>query len=136
LIYLDTSVALAYLLAEDRKPPDTLWQEPLVSSRLLEYEVWNRIHSRNLGSSHGEAVGQLLGRVALLELSPPVLLRALEPFPVAVRTLDALHLSSLEFLRARGQKVLLASYDSRMIACARSWGIPLFPVDSEPGSRD
>jgi hypothetical protein len=30
LIYLDTSVALAYLLAEDRAPPDRLWQEPLI----------------------------------------------------------------------------------------------------------
>ena len=42
---------------------------------------------------------QLVGRVALLELAPPVLSRVLEPFPVVVRTLDALHLASLEFLR-------------------------------------
>lgn len=132
MTYLDTSVALAHLLAEDRKPPAALWQESLVSSRLLEYEIWNCIHSRGLGPTHGEAARQLLGRVALLELSPPVLSRALEPFPVAARTLDALHLSSLDFLRAGGQKVLLASYDSRMIACAQSWGIPLFPVDPEP----
>jgi len=39
VIYLDTSVALAYLLAEDRRPPDSLWENPLVSSRLLEYEL-------------------------------------------------------------------------------------------------
>ena len=34
MIYLDSSVALAYLLAEDRFPPDGLWDEQLVSSRL------------------------------------------------------------------------------------------------------
>jgi hypothetical protein len=45
VIYLDTSVALAQLLAEDRLPPERLWQETLVSSRLLEYEIWNRIHA-------------------------------------------------------------------------------------------
>ena len=40
MIYLDTSVVLAHLLAEDRMPPRKLWEEELVSSRLLEYELW------------------------------------------------------------------------------------------------
>jgi hypothetical protein len=39
VIYLDTSVALAHLLAEDRELPPVLWTEPLISSRLLEYEI-------------------------------------------------------------------------------------------------
>jgi len=39
MIYLDTSVVLAELLAEDERPPDSLWDDTLVSSRLLEYEV-------------------------------------------------------------------------------------------------
>ena len=48
MIYLDSSVALAHLLAEDRFPPDELWEEQLVSSRLLECEVWNRINAQQL----------------------------------------------------------------------------------------
>ena len=88
MIYVDTSVALAQLLAEDRTPPAALWAEPLVSSRLLQYELWNRIHARGLGSSHGEDVRHLLGRIALLELTSSVLARAVDPFPVAVRTLE------------------------------------------------
>jgi hypothetical protein len=52
VIYFDSSVALAYLLAEDRLPPLDLWQQQLVSSRLLEYEVWNWIHARRLECSH------------------------------------------------------------------------------------
>ncbi len=39
-----------------------------------------------------------MARVALVELHAPVLARALEPFPVAVRTLDACHLATAEFL--------------------------------------
>jgi len=39
LIYLDSSVALAQLFGEGRSPPEALWQEPLVSSRLLEYGI-------------------------------------------------------------------------------------------------
>lgn len=128
MIYLDTSVALAQLLAEDRRPPEALWREPLVSSRLLEYEAWNRVQARGLAGSHGEPLRLLLGRVAFLELAPPVLARALEPFPAPVRTLDALHLASLEFLRAQGQKPRLASYDDRMLAAARAMRIPLAPV--------
>jgi hypothetical protein len=125
MIYLDTSVALAHLLAQDRSPPATLWQEQLIASRLLEYELWNRIHARGLSRSHGEETRSLIGRVALIELAPTVLARALEPFPIALRTLDALHVASLEFLRERGQKVELASYDERMLAAARALRIPL-----------
>jgi len=128
VIYLDTSVALAQLLSEDRLPPIRLWNEPLVSSRLLEYELWNRIHARDLTATHAELARQFIGRIALLELSPPVLARALEPFPSPVRTLDALHLASLEFLRERGQAISLASYDERMIACARSLDIPIYSL--------
>ena len=128
MIYLDSSVALAQLLAEDRTPPETLWQESLVASRLLEYEVWNRLNARGLGRSHGEEARALIGRVALLELVPPVLGRALEPFPTPVRTLDALHLASLEFLRGRGQAVALATYDDRLLSAARAMGTPLLAL--------
>ena len=125
MIYLDTSVALAHLLAEDRSPPDSLWEDALISSRLLEYEIWVRVHARSLGRSHAEAVRQLLARIALIELAPPVLARALEPFPVAVRTLDALHLASMQFVIAHGQRLTLASYDDRMLAAARRLRIPV-----------
>ena len=67
----------------------------------------------------------LIGRLALIELDPAVLVRALEPFPAPVRTLDALHLASIEFLRSRRQTVELLSYDERLIAAARALRIPL-----------
>jgi hypothetical protein len=81
MIYVDMSVVLAELLAEDRRPAESFWNETLVSSRLLEYEVWIRVHGRKLARSHGDAARALVGRVALLELVSPVLTRALEPFP-------------------------------------------------------
>jgi predicted nucleic acid-binding protein len=126
VIYLDSSVALAHLLAEDRALPDSIWEKTLVASRLLTYEVWNRINARGLARSHGEEVRLLIGHLALIELAPAVLVRALEPFPVPVRTLDALHLASIEFLRARGQHVELASFDARLLVAARALRIPIF----------
>ena len=128
MIYLDSSVALAHLLGEERAPPDAIWREELVASRLMAYEVWTRINARKLSRSHGELVRALIGRVALLELVPPVLERALEPFPSEVRTLDALHLASIEFLRGQGQSVELATYDARMADAAQALGIALRPV--------
>jgi predicted nucleic acid-binding protein len=128
MIYLDTSVALAHVLAEDRVPPESLWQEALVSSRLIEYEVWVRIHARRLGNSRGDEVRALLARVSLIEMAPPVLARALEPFPTPVRPLDTLHLASMEFLRSNGQTVQLASYDRRLAAAARSMEFTILPL--------
>jgi predicted nucleic acid-binding protein len=122
VIYLDTSVLLAQLLAEDRSPEAGLWEETLVSSRLLEYEVWTRLNELGLAGTYGEDARALMGRVALLEMAPQVLNRALEPFPIGVRTLDALHLASLHFLKEQGQQVTLASYDGRMSAAAEALG--------------
>jgi predicted nucleic acid-binding protein len=128
LIYVDTSVVLAHLLAEDKTPPLRLWSEPLVASRLLHYETWVRIHSRGLASTHGEAVRANLARIAIVEMQGFVLQRASEPFPSPVRTLDALHLASMEFLRSHGQAVVLASYDDRMRVAAQAMEISLFDL--------
>lgn len=126
MIYLDTSVALAQLLAEDRRPPAGLWDEPLVASRLLEYETWNRLHARDLGRTHGDALRLLLARVSFLELNREVLERALQPFPGNVRTLDALHLASAAWLRENGVSVALATYDERMRETAPAMGLELY----------
>lgn len=128
MTYVETSVVLAQLLAEDRHPPESVWTGTLVSSRLTEYEVWTRVHARGLGASHGDAVRLLLGRLGFLELTPDVLLRSLDPWPAPVRTLDALHLASIKCLRALGQDVTMASYDERMTGAARRLSIPLFPL--------
>jgi predicted nucleic acid-binding protein len=125
VIYLDSSVALAQLFAEDRRPPEDLWREPLTASRLLQYEVWTRAHARRLDVPHGEKVRDLLDGVAYIELAPPVLARAVEPFPMPVRTLDALHLATMDFLRGHGQSIELASYDARLLAAARALRIPV-----------
>ena len=128
MIYVDTSVALAQLLAEDRVPPAAMWDDDLVASRLIEYEMWNRLYARGLAASHGGDARDLLSRIAMLELHPTVLARALKPFPAPVRTLDSLHLASVEFLRAQRQPVALATYDARMISAARKLRIPLFKL--------
>jgi len=113
------------MLAEDRRPPDGLWAQPLVASRLLEYELWTRLNARRLGPRTAKRRAGWSSGWRSSRCWPNVLARALEPFPVPVRTLDALHLASIEFLRERGQEIELASYDDRLVAAARSVGIPI-----------
>lgn len=128
MIYVDTSVILAHLLAEDRSPSDALWAEALVTSRLTMYETWVRLNARKLAASHGDLAREALGRLAVVELSPTVLERALEPFPTPVRALDALHLATLAFLTAQRQRPKLATYDVRMADAARRLGFELHPL--------
>lgn len=128
MIYLDTSVALAHFLGEGRAPEPDLWREALVSSRLLEYEFWNRLHARGLTRTHADGARALLARLSFMELSPKVLERALEPFPIAVRTLDTLHLATLDYLHSRNQPAALATYDERLAECAQAMGLPLAAV--------
>lgn len=126
MIYLDTSVALAYIFAEPRVPPTSFWENGLVASRLLEYEIWNWLHARSgSDAERKDRALRLLHRLVLVELTPATLDRALKPFPLPIRTLDALHLATVEYLRGNGREVELASYDSQLIAVARALGIKI-----------
>ena len=125
MIYLDTSVVLARLFAEDRSPPDAFWSQVFVASRLLEFEAFTRVHAHGAVSTHGSDARQLVDRVNLLEMSAEVLARALLPFAQPVRTLDTLHLATMVFLRSRGLSPALATYDQRLAAAAVGEGFTL-----------
>ena len=116
---------LARLFAEDRSAPDAFWSQTFVASRLLEYEVFNRVHARGAAASHAGDARQIVDRVNLLELSEAVLGRALRPFAQPVRTLDALHLATMDFLRGQGLGLALATYDQRLAASAVALGFAL-----------
>ena len=125
MIYLDSSVVLSRLFAEAQSPLDAFWSNNFTSSRLLEYEVLNRVHARAPGSALVVDARDLLDQCNLLNLSVGILARALAPFPAPVRTLDGLHLATMDFLRMRGQTAELASYDIRLNAAAQALGFPL-----------
>ena len=124
MIYVDSSVALAHLLSETRSPVDEFWSNETVSSRLMEYEVLNRLNSAGLGPEVTAAAGALIASVQLLDLSVGILARARETFPMRVRTLDALHLATMDFLRAHGQSIEVVTYDERLAAAAAALGFP------------
>ena len=127
MVYLDTSVALAEVLTEPVVPPTALWEEELISSRLLEYEAVTRLDRLGLIESHGDTARALIRKVSLIELVTPLVDRARHP-GMRLRTLDALHLASMLWLRDQGVEVRLASYDPRLNEAAERQGIPLYPL--------
>ena len=108
--------------------PSALWDARLASSRLLEYEVMNRVNSSEALARHAPLARAWIDRVALYEMSPQVLARALRPLPAPLRTLDALHLATMHFLRAEGLSVTLASFDKRLVAAAAVSGFDAEPL--------
>jgi hypothetical protein len=125
VIYLDSSVVLARVFAEPRSPPDAFWSQVLVSSQLLEYEVFTRVNARKSDALQRMQARHLVDRVTLSDLGQQELARALRAFPIPVRTLDGLHLATMDYLRAAGQRLELATYDQRLSAAAGSMGFTL-----------
>lgn len=122
MIYLDSSVALAEILSQVPRPTEAFWLQSMISSRLLQFEVWNRVHAYQADAAHHDKARILLRRVGYQEMNVATLARALRPFPVAARTLDGLHLATMDHLRETGIVTALASYDGRLLAAAAAMG--------------
>jgi predicted nucleic acid-binding protein len=128
VIYIDTSVVLAELFSETRRPPAIFWSERKISSRLLEYEIIVRLHARGEPASVLQLGRDILNRTELVDLDEAALERVLQPFPVNLRTLDAIHLSTMIFLQRRGITLELATYDARLGHAAAALGFALAVV--------
>jgi hypothetical protein len=61
----------------------------------------------------------------MVEMTRLVLARALAPFPIPVRTLDGLHLATVEYLYRQDSSLELGSYDEDLKAAAATLGIPI-----------
>ena len=71
-----------------------------------------------------ERLDAVLFGIDLLELSTQIEQRAMDPFPVQVRTLDALHIATALAVAADAGGTALFSHDSAgMNLCVRSLGI-------------
>jgi hypothetical protein len=126
--YIDSSVVLAHVLVEPVAPTPNFWTQPLISSRLLEYETWTAVYRDGRTDTHGDTLRSTLGSVAMVELIRPVVGKASWQAKGVLRTLDALHLATLRFLLEEDQQIRLATYDRRLRAVAEAGGIELYPL--------
>ena len=130
--YIDSSLALRHILLGETAIEHALACGSVVSSELMEIECRRVIHRCRLQGELDDAgmvtatlrLEKLLRGMSLIELSPTVKKRAMDAFPVNIKTLDALHLSSaLVFAEiTNGEKPLLFSHDTSMNRCAIALG--------------
>ena len=130
--YLDSSVLLRHILLGDSGIKHVFAVRQVISSELLKIECRRVLHRYRLQNmlnddSFIESVNrleQVLKAVSIIRLSPAVKKRSTEAFPVTIKTLDALHISSaLAFQEAsQSESLLIFSYDNGMNRCAKSLG--------------
>lgn len=120
-MYVDSSVVLATVFAEARRPDDRFWLGPRFASRLADLEVRVRVAGR---ASRGsvEDVDAVLAHMQFIEMSAASLSLLYTRPPAGVRTLDAIHLATLEHLHRTGHGMPLATYDRRLATAAHGMG--------------
>jgi predicted nucleic acid-binding protein len=131
IAYLDTSALLRIVLREAGALEDLQSYDALVSSELIVVESARTIDRlRTQGSltadeaaDRNRAVRDWLEATDLVLLRPAVLSRASDPMPVAIGTLDAIHLATALIWRERvGALPQMATHDSTLGTAARIFG--------------
>ena len=129
--YLDSSVLLRHILLGEEPIRHALAFPRVVSSELIEIECRRVLHRCRLASELDdetlavarERLDAVLAGIDLLEMSTQIKQRAMDPFPVHVRTLDALHIATALAVGEDVGGIALFSHDTGMNRCARCLGL-------------
>jgi predicted nucleic acid-binding protein len=135
LVYIESSALVAALFEQDARSQAIISAATrLVSSALTFAEANRALIRARLAGRLTSAQEQLAvrglatfaRRCAIIAVSDDVLRRASRPFPrEPVRTLDAIHLASVELLEEPPPLVTVLTRDSRVRANAESMGFAL-----------
>lgn len=121
--YLDTSALVKLVVAERETPALLQWlraaDRRTVSSNLARTELLRVV--RRAAPAQLVRARAVLAAVDLLALDPPLLDQAALLDPVALRTLDALHLAGA--LTLGDDLDGLVAYDERLLAATRAAGL-------------
>jgi predicted nucleic acid-binding protein len=132
-VSFDSSVVLRVVLGERGRLKEWSRTSEAVTSEITRAEclrVLDRLRleggmvDRELARRRGAALSVLSG-FEFVRLNRAVLDRAAEPFPVKLRTLDALHVASSLLVRARFPALRFATHDADLGAAARAEGLPV-----------
>lgn len=131
IAYIDTSALLRIVLREPGALDDLRSCDALVSSELIAVESARTIDRLRLqgalttteSAARLRAINEWLEAIDLVLLRPPVLSRASEPMPMALGTLDAMHLATALIWRDRiGPLPTMATHDTALGLAARAFG--------------
>ncbi|HXM43243.1 MAG TPA: type II toxin-antitoxin system VapC family toxin [Bryobacteraceae bacterium] len=130
--FVDTSVFLRRLLKQPGAFTDWSAWGTVAASELLKVEARRildrlRLH-RAFGDDELGEINRLLQAsfkaLDFVRLSRAVLQRAADPFPTALGSLDAIHLSSaLLWMEEKGGETMFLTHDAQLATAARACGL-------------
>jgi predicted nucleic acid-binding protein len=124
-LYLDTSAMAKLVVNESETAALRKWLASRAGTAMVTNTVGvvelQRLSARVSQEASAAAV-LLLGRIGHLHLTVAAVALAAQLPPPEMRTLDALHVSSAAGL---AELDALVSYDQRMLAAARGYGLPV-----------
>jgi predicted nucleic acid-binding protein len=129
VIYLDTAAIVKLIRIEHESDALVRWlneqsAQPLVASALVEIEL-----PRALRRSQPDVlslVAGVLSRLHRIEINAAVRATAAAYVEPTLRTLDAIHLATAEFLIASGKQLTaFVTYDKRLAEAATRVGLPV-----------
>lgn len=131
--YVDASALLRVLFAEAGPTVPLIGDDRVVSSHLVEVEMFRAVDRERLLGHLDDATTaikrkELATLLAMLDLAPidgQVIDRAKRPFAVNVRALDAIHVATAEGLAAEaaGEPLEFWTHDERQATAALARGL-------------
>ena len=122
--YLDSSAIVKLVVAEPESPALRHYlrrRSPFVTSALATTEVSRAMLP--LGAAAVRRGQQVLARLELIRISDRILEEAGSVLPADVRSLDAIHLATIQELG--GDLARVVTYDARMAGAANAAGLPV-----------
>ncbi|MEK7474628.1 MAG: type II toxin-antitoxin system VapC family toxin [Candidatus Coatesbacteria bacterium] len=136
-IYLDASAVLRLILLDPARIRDWGSFSTKVTSALLEVECLRTLDNLKLRGAVREdelpgrraALHDILSSSTVLEVTGSILLRASEPLPTPLRTLDAIHLASaMTWRETHAGDLTMATHDEELAKAARGKGLEVIGV--------
>ncbi len=137
-LYVDASVLLRVVLAEAGALREFRRASRWISSELIRLECLRTIDRARFQlalpddalATRRSDVLQYLDAFELASLDRAVIVRAAEPFPTALGTLDAIHLASALLVRDQVPDLVLATHNHELALAAVATGFRVVGVPS------
>lgn len=130
MIYVDTSAAMKLVRPEAHSTDLSRWfaeqkTVSVISSVLIEVELMRA--TRRIAPERMSRSAAVLRGIGVVTLSPSVIVQAAGYDDRNLRSVDAIHLATAEYVVSVTHEVLVAfvAYDERLLSVARDIGLPV-----------
>lgn len=129
--YIDSSVVMRMVFGERERLDEWGNIDTYISSILLFIECFRIVDRARFDARASETaldkyrptLMQIIENVQIVEMDEPVIVRAAQPLPFAIRTLDAIHLATaIEWRNRNDRNLHFATHDRQLGAAAHEVG--------------